>query len=78
MDLLLNMPGFCIYQGSEYAILLNIPVLLIFEGCEYTIVPNMRGFLLDLHWPLNVPGYPWIVAEYASLCVIMPECVTLV
>ena len=25
--LLLNIPGFCICQGSEYATILNIPVL---------------------------------------------------
>ena len=78
MGLLLNMPGFSIFQGSEYARILNIPVLWISEGCEYTIVPNIRGFLLDLRWPLNVPGYLWIVAEYAWLCVIVPECWILV
>ena len=36
MVLLLNMPGFFTYQGSEYAMILNLPVLWIFEGCEYT------------------------------------------
>ena len=61
MGLFLNMPGFSIYQGSEYARILNVPVLLIFEGCEYTIVPIMRGFSIywictDLWMYLNISG----------------------
>ena len=47
MAQLVNMQGFCVYQGSEFGRILNIPVLGIFEGyeipqfqickgCEYT------------------------------------------
>ena len=47
----LNMSGFWIYQGHEYA-----------SGSEYARVLNMLG----LRRVLNMPQYAWLcLAEYA-------------
>ena len=68
MPLVLNMPGFCICQGSEYARVLDIPRFWICQVSEYVRVLNIPGFWIcqgseyttvlnvpGLHRPLNVP-----------------------
>ena len=55
MALVLNMPGFWVDHGSEYARIPNMPVLGIYEGCE---IPQLQickgseytGFTLASKW----------------------------
>ena len=44
MAVVLNMPGSCIYYGSEYSRVLNIPGFRICQGSEYARVLNIPGF----------------------------------
>ena len=55
----LNIPGFCIYQSSEYARVLNIlPVLHISGFWIY------HGSMPGLHRVLNMPEYAQIIPGY--------------
>ena len=58
------IPGFSICHHSQHTSALNIWGLWIYYSSKYARVLN----ILDLHWPLNVPEYLWIVPEYVWLC----------
>ena len=55
MPQVLNIPGFSICHGSEYARVLNIPVFLICLWYEYAIVMTFPGFWL--YQVLNTVGF---------------------
>lgn len=90
MALVLNTPGFCIRQSSEYASsseyarILNIPGFWIYQNCEYTRVLNMLRFLRWLWFWIwqgfeytritQDPGRAWIMLHYVLICLNMPEC----
>ena len=57
MLLVLNIPVFWIYQGSEYAKVLNMPSFWISQCFEYARVTQCSE-------------YAWIISEYAKLCLI--------
>ena len=77
MYLVLNVPEFWLYQGSEYAsgfeyaMILNIP--------EFWICQGYTGFRICLNnsWIcLNMPDYVWIflnMSEYGGICMDMPK-----
>ena len=69
MALLLNMPGFCIYQGSEYARILIIPVLWIFEGCE---IPQFQIYKGSEYTGVTLAAEcTWISLDTSWICLIM-------
>ena len=66
----LNIPGFCIYQSSEYARVLNIlPVLHISGFWIY------HGSMPGLHRVLNMPECAQIIPGYGWLCLNVPKSV---
>ena len=58
MPLILNMPGFWIYLGSQYPRVLNVPGFWIYQGSEYTRVLNMPP-CSEYTRILIIPGF-WI------------------
>ena len=62
--LVLNMQGFCIYQGSEYTSAQNMPGYSIYQGFEYTGVTQAS----ECAWIL------WMTPEYAGFCLNIPKC----
>ena len=67
---LLNIPGFWMYQGSEYTrvlsmfLILNMSGFRIYHGSEYAKVT--QGF-----------EYTWIIPGYAWLCLNVPKSVSM-
>ena len=61
--LVLNIPGFSLYHGSEYARVLNMTGLWIYQGSKYVRVVNMPGFWIyqysEYSRVLNIPQF-WI------------------
>ena len=81
MSLVLNVPEFWIYQGSEYASGFEYAKILIIP--EFWICQRYTGFrkclnnfLICLH-SLIISGYVWIslnIPEYEGICLNLPEC----
>ena len=63
------MPGFCIYQGSEYTRILTIPVLWIFEGCEIPQFQIYKGS--EYTWVALATECTWISLYTSRICLIM-------
>ena len=57
------MPGFWIYQGSEYASVSEFAKVLNKQGFEYVMVNRV----------LNMPDYVWLMPGYVDICVNMPK-----
>ena len=58
--MVLNIPGFWIYQGSEYAWVLNMPRFWIYHGSQYTGVTQASECA-------------WISLDNSWICLIMSE-----
>ena len=79
MPWVLNMPGFWIYLGSQYARFLNVPGFWIYQNSEFWICWSSKYASSSQCQGSEYarftqgPEYVWIIHEFAWLCLNMSE-----